>query len=195
VVLKIASPGVPDFYQGTELWDLSLVDPDNRRPVDYGSRRSLLEQLLADGMGSQAHTARLVDRLVTTLHDGRVKLLVTARALALRRSVPRLFQNASYEPLAVSGPRAAHVIAFVRRSGTDAVMAVVGRHHAALASAGPHPVGEEAWRDTVVVLPEGLAGRRYREALTNRPLRSSTAPQLRLDDVFAHLPVALIEVS
>jgi (1->4)-alpha-D-glucan 1-alpha-D-glucosylmutase len=105
VLLKLTSPGVPDIYQGTELWDLSLVDPDNRRPVDYGERRSLLAE--AESM-SAAETWAKPD-------TGAPKLLVTKRALALRTAHPELFgASSSYEPLRARGERADHVVAFAR---------------------------------------------------------------------------------
>ena len=105
-LLKLTAPGVPDLYQGTELWDLSLVDPDNRRPVDYGARRSLLEKI----RGLEAADVRALS------DEGAAKLWTVWRALAVRREHPEAFggEAATYEPLVATGERADHVVAFVR---------------------------------------------------------------------------------
>jgi (1->4)-alpha-D-glucan 1-alpha-D-glucosylmutase len=132
-LVKLTAPGVPDIYQGTELWDLSLVDPDNRRPVDYERRRALLAEL--DGMTPAGAWARR--------DEGMPKLLVTRDALHLRRRRPEVFATGSYAPLAVRGPAAAHVVAFARG---DSVATVVTRLPVTLERAG-------GWGDTVVDLP------------------------------------------
>jgi (1->4)-alpha-D-glucan 1-alpha-D-glucosylmutase len=114
LVLKATLPGVPDFYQGCEFWDLSLVDPDNRRPVDYQARRDAIAALdLATA------TARW--------RDGWLKLWLTERLLASRNRIPELFRSGSYEPLTVEGPAAEHIIAFQRRSGDTAIVVVASR--------------------------------------------------------------------
>src|SRR5438045_9411371 len=107
VVLKIASPGVPDFYQGTELWDLSLVDPDNRRPVDYALRRRLIDEL-----AREATPAALLARW----SDGRVKLWLMARLLALRKRRAAWIERAGYLPIATHGPPATRLCAYARSS-------------------------------------------------------------------------------
>ena len=198
-LLKIASPGVPDFFQGSELWDLSLVDPDNRRPVDYAHRRALLVEL---DRHAQRDPAGLAERLLASASDGRVKLFVTSRALRLRRERRDLFDTGDYLPLPVSGARARHVIAFARGAGERPVIALAGRFFAALTGGGTEPLTASAWGDTQVslapVLPKGGRAPRLREALSGRTLTPATAdgqPALRLADVFAHLPVALVEVS
>lgn len=114
LVLKTTMPGVPDFYQGCEFWDLSLVDPDNRRPVDYAARRDAIVRLdLASA------TARW--------RDGWLKLWLTERLLSLRNRLPELFRTGSYEPLSIEGPAADHILAFMRRSGDTAILVVVTR--------------------------------------------------------------------
>ena len=145
-LLKFASPGVPDVYQGTELMDLSLVDPDNRRAVDYALRARLLGELEA-----LADPRPLLD----TLHDGRAKLWVTSRMLALRRKLPELFRDGGYAPLAAGGRHAEHVLAFARTHANGTVVVVAGRLYAKmLRDAGKLPLGD-AWGDTVVALPPG----------------------------------------
>ena len=113
-LLKLTVPGVPDFYQGTECWDFSLVDPDNRRPVDFASRVATLDD---SPLQALTHNWR----------DGRIKQAVIARTLALRRACPALFAEGSYEPLEVRGAFADRIIAFARRLGDDMVVAIVPR--------------------------------------------------------------------
>src|SRR5262249_19116035 len=110
VVLKITSPGVPDFYRGTDLWDLSLADPDNRRPVDFSLRMEMLRELKSETSPAN---------LLTSWADGRLKLFVTWKLLNFRREHPNLFLEGEYIPLSVTGPSADHVIAFARRLHED----------------------------------------------------------------------------
>jgi (1->4)-alpha-D-glucan 1-alpha-D-glucosylmutase len=146
-LVKFAAPGVPDLYQGTEVMDLSLVDPDNRRPVDYARRAALLEELAALGDPRP---------LLETLHDGRAKLWVTWRLLELRRKLPALFRDGGYLPLAPSGAHAEHVLAFARPHASGTLVVAAGRLYAKmLGTAGRLPLGA-AWEDTVVALPPGV---------------------------------------
>jgi (1->4)-alpha-D-glucan 1-alpha-D-glucosylmutase len=146
--VKFTSPGVPDLYQGNEVMDLSLVDPDNRRPVDYARRAALLEELAALGDPRP---------LADTLHDGRAKLWVTWRLLELRRRLPELFRDGGYLPLAPSGARAEHVLAFARPHASGTLVVVAGRLYAKmLGAAGKLPLGA-AWADTAIALPPGVA--------------------------------------
>jgi len=146
-LVKFTSPGVPDLYQGNELMDLSLVDPDNRRAVDYTLRARLLDEL-----GSLRDPRPLLD----TLQDGRAKLWVTWRLLGLRQRLPELFRDGGYAPLAASGKHAAHVLAFARTHASGTLVVVAGRLYAKmLRDAGTLPLGE-AWEDTAVALPAGL---------------------------------------
>ncbi len=117
-LLKIAFPGVPDTYQGTEVWDLSLVDPDNRRPVDYKRRWALLNELKARHADSTGETEELTNDLLTHSSDGRIKLYATWRALSCRRAHTDLFGTGDYEPLPSSGPHADSLFAFLRRLGS-----------------------------------------------------------------------------
>jgi (1->4)-alpha-D-glucan 1-alpha-D-glucosylmutase len=185
VLLKVAAPGVPDFYQGTELWDYSLVDPDNRRPIDFRIRRGHLESLRAE---ATRDPRALADRLMAAPDDGRLKMFVTMRALQFRRTRQVLFQSGAYEGLAAQGARAAHVIAFARLHEGTAAIAVTGRHYAKLP--GVDPVGA-TWEDTKLMLPGSLAGRAWRDVLTDRSLGADSGA-LPLGEVLAHLPVALL---
>jgi (1->4)-alpha-D-glucan 1-alpha-D-glucosylmutase len=125
LALKALLPGVPDFYQGTELWDLSLVDPDNRRPVEFELRRRMLGEPPADWTQLTSHW-----------RDGRIKLALTQRLLALRGEFADVFQRGAYEPLLATGPHADHVIAFARSFKRQRIIVAVGRHFAAVTGGG-----------------------------------------------------------
>jgi (1->4)-alpha-D-glucan 1-alpha-D-glucosylmutase len=145
LVLKITSPGVPDIYRGTEIWDLSVADPDNRRPVDFGSRTEMLEKL---------HGIQLRD-LVENWPDGRLKMFVTSKLLNFRREHSDLFQQGEYIPLRVTGARADHVIAFARRLHDKWCLVAVPRLYASLSQAGSLPAGQAVWQDTEIEMPPG----------------------------------------
>lgn len=188
LVLKLTVPGVPDFYQGTELWDLSLVDPDNRRPVDFGRRAALLAECraLLDAPGPDE--AR---RLLDSWEDGRIKLYLTLAGLQLRRRNPTLLLEGEYVPVAAAGERREHLVALVRRQGDAAVLAVVPRLVAGLAGEGDAwPTGPAAWGDTTVVLPDDLTGRRFRNALTGETIAASPGG-FRAATLLDTLPVGL----
>jgi malto-oligosyltrehalose synthase len=142
-VLKLTVPGVPDVYQGTEFWDFSLVDPDNRRPVDFAARAAAIDHV---------PLAALVDRW----RDGRIKQAMIARTLALRRACPRLFADGSYEPLAARGTFADRLIAFARRRDDEALVVIVPRIAGQLLQS-EHDIlfDEAAWQDTAVALFDG----------------------------------------
>jgi hypothetical protein len=157
--LKLTLPGMPDIYQGTELWDLSLVDPDNRRSVDYGLRTEVLEELSAplapDRVG-------MVAELFDKWHDGRLKLALTAALLAHRRARPALYGEGAYEPLAASGPRADHLCAFARSHGEDMLLVVAARFPARLEA-------ESEWGETILTWPPTSSHiRRWHCLLTGR---------------------------
>lgn len=189
LVLKVASPGVPDFYQGTELPDLSLVDPDNRRPVDYGHRRALLASLRVE---AERDPRALAAALCADPTDGRLKMFVTMRALHLRRSRRALFERGGYEPVTVEGTRHEHVVAFARPSNEGVLLAVTGRHFARMGAAQRPPVGA-AWDDTRLLLPRAMAPRRFWDAITGNTLVASRDGALSLADLLSTLPVALLE--
>jgi (1->4)-alpha-D-glucan 1-alpha-D-glucosylmutase len=183
ILLKLTAPGVPDTFQGCELWDLSLVDPDNRRPVDFERRRQSLQQ----GADPVA--------LLASWRDGRIKQHIIARTLALRRRQPDLFASGSYEPLEIMGSLSDRVVAFARRNGEESMIVVVPRLVAALLQDRDQPCpAPDAWGDTRVTLPPALAGRRLLNYLTERPLPWS-ARGLALADALAELPVALLTAS
>jgi (1->4)-alpha-D-glucan 1-alpha-D-glucosylmutase len=190
VLLKFTSPGVPDLYQGNEVMDLSLVDPDNRRPVDYAMRERWLDELAGLEAGSAAAPG-----LASLLHepcDGRLKLWVTWRLLALRERLPALFRDGGYGALAFTGARAEHAIGHVREHDGQRVFAVAGRLFARLGLApGEPPVGEAAWGDTALELPGLADGTRLRNVLTGETIKVEGGT-LRLSRLFATLPVAAL---
>ena len=195
-LLKLASPGVPDTYQGSELWDFSLVDPDNRRPVDYPKRAEMLRQLQAAVAASNADARDLCGGLLAAKEDGRVKLFVHLKKLGLRREQPGLLSAGEYLPVAGSGARTDHVFAFIRRSGHTCVLVAVPRLLASLIpDSGQMPFGEAVWQDTRLALPVDVSGDDWRNLFTGEHLfaterdgqRSIAAAQL-----FAHFPVALL---
>lgn len=176
IVLKLTTPGVPDTYQGCELWDLSLVDPDNRRPVDF----ELRERWLAE--------PRPLADLLRDWKSGRIKQHLIARVLELRRRLPELFTSGDYQPLTTSGAEAERVVAFARRSGETVLVVVVPRLVAPLLSGDLPLPSAAAWADTAVELPERLA---LRDVLTDAE-RATGDGRLRISDVLGELPVALL---
>lgn len=169
LTLKAMLPGVPDFYQGTEFWDLSLVDPDNRRPVDFAARHAALSALEAPDWSG----------LTKAWPDGRLKLAWTRHLLALRSRLPDIFVHGGYQPLDVRGPHADHVIAFARTHGRTAAIVVVGRHFAPFTQGGrdwPAPLGFDGAVDISGYTGPGLDGN-----------------ELPLAQALRDLPVAVIE--
>jgi (1->4)-alpha-D-glucan 1-alpha-D-glucosylmutase len=191
VLLKLTAPGVPDIYQGSELWDLSLVDPDNRRPVDYESRRLLLADL-RQALAAGADRLALIDELLRTSNDGRIKLFTTYQALQVRREHRTLFAHGSYQPLEAEGARSEHVCAFLRRHEQAAVVVAVPRLLVGLTGGAAHaPLGATIWGDTILRLPTGQPWR-YRDCFTGVAHTPDPAGVLNLAELFDYFPVALL---
>ncbi|HEY7329104.1 MAG TPA: malto-oligosyltrehalose synthase [Gemmataceae bacterium] len=194
-LLKITAPGAPDVYQGTELWDFSLVDPDNRRPVDYEKRRQLLADLLERSCPATGRGA-LADELVDSMTDGRIKMYVTALALRCRRAHPGLFSVGSYSAVEPVGTRAEHVFSFIRRHHDRAVLAAAPRLIAKLLPDFKGvPLGSKIWGETMLPLPEELGNRIWRSVFTGETLKAVShqgRPTLPAAQVFARFPVALL---
>jgi (1->4)-alpha-D-glucan 1-alpha-D-glucosylmutase len=189
VTLKLTSPGVPDLFQGTELWDLSLVDPDNRRQVDFGERARLLGEVAAIAALSGAQRAAAVESLRESWTDGRIKLYLLHCLLRLRRDMAHLFRGGDYRPLTVAGAEAERVCAFLRRDGARRVVVAVGRHFAAQTAPGATHPSAAGWQDTTVQLP-GEEALTLRDLFTDRIYAGS--PMIAVRDLFAHLPVAVL---
>lgn len=175
-VMKLTSPGIPDIYQGTEVWDDSLVDPDNRRAVDYDRRK----QLLGD--------ERELPALVENRADGGIKLEITRRILQYRREHPALFAEGEYTPLRVSGPAADSVIAYMREHGSERLVVLVPRLVHTLAGSAPIFGNPSLWDGTSIQLPSGMDGPGWNSLLDGSPVDDPTA----LSSVFTHLPIALL---
>ena len=174
ITIKFTAPGVPDVYQGTELWDDSLVDPDNRRAVDYGRRREMLRQI-----------ENVPPRdLMRCWADGRIKLGLTQRLLHLRRDKAELFREGNYEAINFGGAFADCAIGFVRRHGERAIVVIVPRLSLRV---GFPPVGER-WQDTHAILPSGLSG--LRDIFSDREVRAENS-QLKLSEAMSQLPFAV----
>ncbi|HEX5691888.1 MAG TPA: malto-oligosyltrehalose synthase, partial [Roseiflexaceae bacterium] len=166
-LLKLTSPGVPDLYQGSELWDLSLVDPDNRRPVDYARRRALLAELKQQIETAGSDRRALVRELLEVSDDGRIKLYVVERVLQFRRAHPELFAAGNYLPLEARGARGDHVCAFARTLDDLTIIVAAPRLTAGLTQAGQQPpIGQQAWQDTWLELPSEQLGWRYENLFT-----------------------------
>jgi (1->4)-alpha-D-glucan 1-alpha-D-glucosylmutase len=192
VAIKIAAPGVPDFYQGTELWDFSLVDPDNRRQVDYARRGDLLTRLDAD-CARQGRGALAAAMLEEPRAD-RLKLYATSTLLRFRQKEREIFEQGGYRPLTVTGVRREHVFAFARELGDRQVVTVVPRLVATLLgdAEGP-PVGETMWGDTRVEL--AAARRPFRHVLTDECIRTDATdagPGVRVAAVLNHFPIGVM---
>jgi (1->4)-alpha-D-glucan 1-alpha-D-glucosylmutase len=197
VLLKLASPGVPDFYQGTELWDLSLVDPDNRRPVDYALRRRCLAQLRKEREASGAEPGRFLNDLLGRSRTGEIKLFTTDRGLGCRRRNLGLFKEGDYIPLAARGPQQQHICAFARTMGGQAALVFAPRLIATLMRKQLlPPIGEAVWQDTKVVCPASLEAGNYRDVFTGEEfeISSTGSPRdLPLSQVLGMFPVAMLE--
>jgi len=201
-LLKLTSPGVPDVYQGQEVWDFRLVDPDNRRPVDYASHRAMLAQLQSEVAGNDQALAALARRLAQDPRDPRLKLFVTWQTLQFRRRHAELFRSGEYVPLEVEGARARHVCAFARRSrsvsGPDRPIAIVVAPRLVgqltplpqNALAAPPPLGDAVWEDTSLVL-EGLVSSPLKHLFTGQVCGLGDG-RLSVATALADFPVALL---
>jgi len=186
-VLKVAAPGVVDIYQGTELWSLTLVDPDNRREVDFSLRERLLREL--QGQEQALGPLELSRGLLRSISDGRVKLYVLHKALGLRQRLREVFLQGQYVPLYAQGQRAEHVCAFMREHPRGRVLAVAGRFFVSLVGPGEFPLAQ-VWGDTFLPLPRPM---RLRDVFTGQVLECASG-RLALSAALEHFPVALLEV-
>jgi len=178
-IIKITSPGVPDFYCGTELWDLNLVDPDNRRPVDFEKRTSLLRDIMDTSY----------KELLATREDGKIKLFLINRALQARKEKTDVFQKGSYIPIEAGGRFKKQIAAFARNWGDDWTITIAQRHLTALIKEGELPIGRQVWDDTHIILPKGVPAI-WKDAITTQVIEGRET--LLIGDVLEHFPVALL---
>jgi (1->4)-alpha-D-glucan 1-alpha-D-glucosylmutase len=186
VLLKLTSPGVPDIYRGTELWDFSLVDPDNRRPVDYAQRQRVLRDLQETENNGGA-----VSGLMSDLSDGRAKMWTIMRTLTFRREHPELFKAGSeYVPLFADAHAQEHVIAYARRREGQMTIALAPRFPYTMMKGEMRlPIGD-AWGETTIDLPPGSPAE-FTNVLTGEPVRAHEG-RLLGREVFASFPIALL---
>ncbi len=190
LILKMTSPGVPDFYQGNEIWNFRLTDPDNRQPVDFKKRMKMLHALKSGDVGA---IPELCQDVLNHWCDGRLKLYITSCILQFRRAHQELFSNGDYLPLKVQ-TKSEFVHAFARRLGQDWIVVAVPRLLTNIAATGTFPVGRKTWRSTALVLPSS-APRQWVNVLTNEsltPKDGGTKLRMPLSDVFRHLPFGVL---
>ena len=185
-LIKVCAPGVPDFYQGSELWDLNLVDPDNRRPVDFGLRARMVEEITRE---AASDPARAVASCLEDPGSGRIKLFLIHKALAARKANPYLFEKGTYTELEIGGELADHVVAFARIHMGSVAVCIAPRFLTGVVGEGKYPLGPEVWGDTVVVLPPG-APRKWNDALTGGPVLGTGA--IKVGDALRDFPVSLL---
>ena len=188
-LIKITSPGVPDLYQGAEMWDLNLVDPDNRRPVDFNLRKSLLRNIKEQ---DQADLLSLVSQMLRTREDGRIKLFLISTALETRKQHSDIFQMGAYTPLVVSGKLRDHLIAFLREYDGKRSVTIAPRFFVSLVEEGKLPLGSEVWQDTRVVMPD-IVSANWRNTLSGEIIPGGN--QLAVGQILKHFPAALLVSS
>jgi (1->4)-alpha-D-glucan 1-alpha-D-glucosylmutase len=184
-LLKITSPGVPDTYQGTELWDLSMVDPDNRRPVDYSRLILFLKDIKEK---AQTDILKLIDELFSSKENGKIKLFITYKALQVRKQNLAVFQKGNYQPLEVSGKFKDHIIAFARNDGNTTIITIVPRFLTNLVQPQEYPLGKQ-WHDTCLHLPSKVP-LAWQDAITNQMIQADGTVQI--GEVLKYFPVALL---
>jgi (1->4)-alpha-D-glucan 1-alpha-D-glucosylmutase len=185
VLLKLTVPGVPDIYQGTELWSFDLVDPDNRRPVDYERRARLLDEIATSSELEGERLRTFVQGLLESMPDSRIKLYFTWRVLRLRNQLDSVFRFGDYVPLRVTGTQSDCAIAFVRTYEEREVIVVVSRWFARLGGANALPIAA-AWQDTRI---EFLGGGTWINVLTGeRTTLDERQPAFALAEIFTTMP-------
>ncbi|MGW8313573.1 MAG: malto-oligosyltrehalose synthase [Desulfuromonadales bacterium] len=185
-LIKVTAPGIPDFYQGTEFWQLNFVDPDNRRPVDYIQRMKALQEIRT--MASD-DLQGLIAELLANMNSGWIKMFLTHKALNTRNRYPALFRVGDYLPLETRGPLSEYVIAFARMCGDEVAITVAPRLLAGWLAEGEQPMGQELWGETSLVIPWGGAIV-YRNQLTGGELPAEG--ELPVGQILDHFPVALL---
>ncbi len=186
-LLKITSPGVPDFYQGTELWDFSMVDPDNRRPVDFELRETHLKAIKEQ---AQTDILKLIDELLATKEDSRIKLFLITQALKARRENLTLFQQGSYLPLETRGKFADNIIAFARIHSNQTIITIAPRFFTNLIQPGEYPLNKQIWEDTYIDLPPA-APSVWQNTITGEIVSADKI--MLIGDVLKYFPVALLK--
>jgi (1->4)-alpha-D-glucan 1-alpha-D-glucosylmutase len=171
------------------LFDLSLVDPDNRRPIDYDLRRTTMEELNRRS-SSDGRTTSLCAELMRDYTDGRIKLWTTQRALCFRREHAQLFQTGTYHPVNAQGEHQSHVLAFTREQRGQLAVVAVPRFSSILAHGEERPPLGDLWQDTTITLPR--ASSEFLNVFTGEVVATTASRTLACSEVFAQFPVALL---
>jgi (1->4)-alpha-D-glucan 1-alpha-D-glucosylmutase len=185
-LLKVTAPGVPDFYQGTELWDLAFVDPDNRRPVDFPHLARLLEDLIRE---AKRDFSGLLKGLLGKMEDGRIKLFLIYQSLLARKAHAALFEKGGYLPIRAQGERNGHVAAFARKQSGKWAITIVPLFLTSVIAEGEPPTGDGVWGDTFLSLPPD-APENWRNAITGE--RVHVQQKLRVAEALSSFPVSLL---
>jgi len=186
-LLKLTSPGVPDIYQGRELFNFTLVDPDNRRPVDLARNEKYLEQLEL-----REASPELCRELLDHWTDGRLKLWTIYRALHVRNETQELFRQGDYTAIAAEGKGKEHVVSFARRHQQGAALVAVPRLSFTMLNGEPRLAGAEDWGATLLRTPQEFSSRQFHNALTGESVTVQDNGELLCREVFASFPVALL---
>ncbi|ODA67006.1 malto-oligosyltrehalose synthase [Methyloligella halotolerans] len=182
-LIKLTAPGVPDIYRGSELWELSLVDPDNRRPVDFSQ---------LEGMLSELESVDTPADLLQRWHRGAIKLYLLEKGLRLRQEHPSLFETGEYAPLHLTGARSGNAVAYLRDEHDFGLITIAPiRAHALLEGQKTPIVPAERWEDTAISLPGDWANKRWRNLLTGETM-TATEGKMRLGEILQSFPVALL---
>ncbi|MFB2881459.1 malto-oligosyltrehalose synthase [Floridanema aerugineum] len=186
ILLKNTSPGVPDLYQGNELWDLSLVDPDNRRPVEYERRIGYLQEIKQK---IKTDIPQLIKDLFATKEDGKIKMFLTYQLLQARKEHLELFQDGDYKPLMVKGKFSDRIIAFARIHQNKVAITLATRLLTKVIQPGELPLGKDIWEDTSIELPEGMPTA-WKDAITLQDVKCDNT--LYIGEALQHFPAALL---
>lgn len=196
VILKIVSPGVPDFYQGTELWDLSLVDPDNRRAVDFEARERMLDELEAVFELPAGERLAAIADMLANWQDGRIKLFITTCGLRLRRTMAELFARGAYIPLSAEPAINNNIVALARKHNDDLFIAIVPRLITALTTPEHRlPISVDTWKTARLLLPEDVTAKSFRNLFTGeqtRPLTLNGQAGIFIAEALRTCPVAIL---
>jgi (1->4)-alpha-D-glucan 1-alpha-D-glucosylmutase len=199
LLIKLTSPGIPDIYQGNEIWDFSLVDPDNRRPVDFELRSKMLSSLERRIKSAKSALEILARNLVSNMDSGLIKMYVLHQGLKFRNEHEKLFKNGTYVPLVAKGPKSEHVFAFMRKTQDDECIVVATRLFVSLLNSKKYHNAKNIWKDTSVVLPKGKRDHSYSDIFTGRKIEVARDQEanaiLHLSSVLDEFPIALIWVS
>jgi (1->4)-alpha-D-glucan 1-alpha-D-glucosylmutase len=198
--LKLVAPGIPDIYQGNEIWRFCLADPDNRRPVDFHKRQDFLLPMLEQIDAENSDRLALQQELLANLHDGRAKMYTIAQTLRLRNSWPDVFSGGAYQPIEITGSKSDHLCAFSRTQNKRAVLALAPRLYLTMMRGETAlPLGDSVWHDTAIKLPADLDGFQFRNVFSPEPVPGGESdknqPALRAGGLLQFWPVALLKGS